>query len=85
MLPLFHGMAFLGGFQFPIFKYLNPYYDLLYPLVLIISTVFFVLGVFKENKVNEQGWSSDKILTIVGGFFILMNFVVSLMMFATIT
>lgn len=85
MLPLFHGMALLGAFQFSIFKYLNPYYGPLYPLVLIISTVFFVLGVFKENKGDEQGWSSDKILTFVGGFFILMNFLVSLVVYATKT
>ncbi|MDA8621942.1 hypothetical protein N9L48_04765 [Psychrosphaera sp.] len=76
LLPLFHGVAFLGSFKFPIFKYMSPYYELLFPFALATSTVFFIVGANKENK--ENGFSSDKVITFVGGFFIFMNFVVSI-------
>ena len=83
MLPLFHGAAFLGGFQFPILRYFNPYYSSLYPIILVLASLFFALGIIKKDKGKEQDWSTDTVITFVGGFFILMNFVVSLLVFIT--
>lgn len=74
LLSLFHGISHLGAFQYPLFKFLNPYYDVLFPFILIIVTLFFALGVYKKETKGKDSVIFDKALTFVGGFFHINKF-----------
>ncbi|OKY25776.1 hypothetical protein BI291_14790 [Thalassotalea sp. PP2-459] len=78
MLPCFQGATLLGGFEFPIFKYIAPFYAILLPFVMILSVLFYLLGNYKASiRFNDEKslLTSDKIINLIGGFYLGINIV----------